>query len=274
MRGSVIAAAWLATAALGVSPAGADLNRYRDLMKERHALMREKALLEIEARTAATGEPYVLLDLEAPALQFRIRGKTLKTYRIAKIAADARGRDPVPIEAVWGRFPGPLEVLEVQGGQPELVPPDPNTGRETGLLYTDPNQIRSQTGAVEVDTDAGILGIEAPTDYWIRLDEPIVLHIRTEKNESISDQAFARLAAMASDLRKAASRLWGTDGGQADAPVHLWITMDPDTARHLHHSLLPGERVFLVPPSAPPLSPGDDEARRPPARERLSAARP
>ncbi len=236
-----------ATGTGGARVADGRQDRYRSLLKERRALHRENAILEIEAKSATAKSPYLFLDLEAATLEFRIRGKTLKTYRISGLSGDSRGKQPLDAKAIWSRFSGPLMVEEVQGGQPELVPPDPEAGRETGLLYSDPKQLRDETGAVEVDTDAGILGIEAPTEYWVRLKEPLILHVRGKYDESVAGQALQRFADVLSSIGSAVSSLWG-DSVATDATVPIWLTLEPEIAQQLHHSLLPGETIWVVPP--------------------------
>lgn len=251
------ALAWAAaTATAATNTAGAARaadgrqDRYRSLLKERRALQRESAILEIEAKSATAKSPYVFLDLEAATLEFRVRGKVLKTYRISGLSSDRRGKYPVDAEAIWNRFKGPLAVEEVQGGQPELVPPDPEEGREHGLLFSDPNQLRDQTGAVEIDTDAGILGIEAPSEYWIRLKEPLILHVHGKEDETVARQALQRFKNVLSSIGSAVSSFWGGDDAATDAAVPIWITLEPEIAKQLHHSLLPGETIWLVPPAS------------------------
>ena len=261
MRSPIPCFAALLTVALALTPvsrAGATTegradgrqDRWRSLLKERRALQRENALLQVEAKSAASKSPYLFLNLQASTLEFRVRGKVLKTYRINGMSSDRRGKYPVDAEAIWSKFPGPLEVEEVEGGQPELVPPDPEAGRDRGLLFSDPNQLRNQTGAVEVDTDAGILGIEAPTEYWIRLKEPLVLHIHGKSDESVAGQAMQRFSDVLSRIGSAVSSLWGGGTAGTEDAVSVWLTLDPEIAQALHHSLLPGETILIVPPSA------------------------
>lgn len=235
-------------------------DRYRSLLKERRALQRESAILEIEAKSAAAKSPYLFLDLEAATLEFRVRGKILKTYRLSRLSSDRRGKYPVDAEAIWNRFKGPLVVEEIQGGQPELVPPDPEEGREHGLLFSDPNQLRDQTGAVEIDSDAGILGIEAPSEYWIRLKEPLMLHVHSAEDETVARQALQRFKDVLSSIGSAVSSLWGGNDVAGDDAVPIWITLEPEIAKQLHHSLLPGETIWLVPPASRTTATASDTA--------------
>lgn len=146
-------------------------------------------------------------------------------------------------------------MLEVQGAHPELIPPDPNTAKDDGQLYSDPNQLAAQTGTGPVHSDAGVLGVDAPTDYYIKLDDGVVFHIRTPKTRTFREKAADRLAEIAENMRATLSSFWGAKEIEiAGKPrLELYLTTDPDTAKNLHYSLLPGEKVFAVPPPPPPI---------------------
>lgn len=255
LTGTMTAAGWLLTSD---ARAGAEtqLDRYSALLQEKRALLRESGLLKQEAEVAATKSPYILFDPAARTLEFRIRGKTLKkAYSFSSIALDENGRRPASPEQIWKALQGPLTVLEKQGGRPELIPPDPETGREAGLLYSDPNQLAAQTGVVPVDTDAGLLGVDVPTDYHLKFEEDVVFHIRTAKTLTLRQKASSRLRDIAQSLRLSLAGLWGGGDSRGSVPrLSLYMTTDSDTAKNLHYSLLPGERVFTVPPPPPPIT--------------------
>jgi hypothetical protein len=171
----LIAALALAAAAslLGQAPrAGADvaLDKYRSLLQEKRALLRDNALLQVEADMAATKSPYIFFNVKEGKLEFRVRGKAFKSYAFASITLDERGRRSVDAETLWKSLGKPLTVAEVQGAHPELIPPDPNTAQQEGQLYSDPNQLAAQTGTGPVHSDAGVLGVDAPTDYYIKFE--------------------------------------------------------------------------------------------------------
>ncbi len=145
-----------------------------------------------------------------------------------------------------------------------MIPPDPETGREAGLVYSDPNQIAEQTGVVPLPTDAGILGVDVPSNYYIKIEGDVVLHIRTPDDKGFHEKAVDRLAAIAAGLKATFSGWWGgRDLPERPRPkLELYLLTDVDTAKSLHHSLLPGEKIFVVPPPAPPIvvlaAAGDD----------------
>lgn len=253
---AVLGTALLATALAGSPRAGgeAPLDKYQSLIQEKRSLLREAQVLKQEVTMAATRNPYLLFDAKSGKLEFRVRGKTLKTYSFTAVTMDERGRRPADPEAVWTALQGALTVMEKQGGQPELIPPDPETGREAGLLYSDPNQLAEETGVKPVDTDAGVLGVDVPTDYYIRFEESVVFHIRTPKSLSFRQKAADRLGEIARSMRATWTSLWGGElAGDAQPRLALWLTTDTDTAKNLHYSLLPGEKLYLVPPPPPPI---------------------
>ena len=239
--------------------AGAEsaLDKYQALLQQKRVLARKNTLLQKEAEIAATKNPYVFFHLEESTLEFRVRGRALKTYTFASMTLDVRGRIPADAETLWKSLETPLTVIEIEGAHPELIPPDPNADAGSGLLYSDPNQLSSQTGVAQgpIHTDAGVLGVDVPTDYYVRFEENIVFHIRTPKTLTFRQQARDRLDEIAENLSHNLSGWWGRKKLEnPDKPrLEIYLTTDVDTAKNLHYSLLPGERVFAVPPPPPPI---------------------
>ncbi|HKY32345.1 MAG TPA: hypothetical protein VJV23_07415 [Candidatus Polarisedimenticolia bacterium] len=257
--GLAVAALAAGALALGAGTGGAQAGpadeRYRKLLHEKRVLLRANLLLKHEAELAAGKQPYIVFDVHKGELEFRVRGKPFKTYSVSGLALDERGT-PIHPEALWRVLDKPITVLEKQGGRPELLPPDPESGRETGLLFSDPNQLASQTGATPVDTDAGLLGVDAPTDYYLKFEEDVVFHVLTPRSRSFRQKATDRLAEIAGAMRTTLTGWWGRSElpSEKRPRVVLYLTMDPDTAKHLHYSLLPGEKLVVKPPEPPPLS--------------------
>lgn len=252
---TALLACLLASAHIPRALAGAEgaADRFRDLVGKRNALLRQNALLKREAEIAVTKEPYILFDPAARTLAFRVRGRTMKTYQFTDISLDARLSRKASPEELYRAIEGALTVRMKEGGHPELIPPDPDTGREAGLLYSDPNQLASQTGVVPLPTDAGILGVDVPSEYHISFEEGVVLHIRNPRTLTFRQKATDRLGQIASAMRDSFSGWWGS--APQDIPrkprLSLWLTTDVETAKNLHYSLLPGEKIFLVPPPPP-----------------------
>jgi len=231
-------------------------DKYRDLLHRKRTLLREASLLKYETAWAASKIPYIFLDLEKGKMEFRVRGKVLKSYALKGVFLDERGSRPAVPEVIWRALDTPITVVEKQGGHPELVPPDPEAGRHTGLLYSDPNQLSSQTGAREVDTDAGVLGVDAPSEYFIRFEEGVIIHVENPKEYTFREKASQRMADVTGGLQRMMQSLWGGPA-RSKGPewkLELYVVLDPDTAKYLHYSLLPGEKLVVVPPPPPPVA--------------------
>ncbi|MGH9869151.1 MAG: hypothetical protein ACREAA_13430 [Candidatus Polarisedimenticolia bacterium] len=230
-------------------------DRYLELLHRKRTLLREAALLQRETEWAAGKPPYIFFNAESRQLEFRMRGKILKTYPVKGIFLDEGLRRPASPEAIWRALDKPITVYDVQGGRPELVPPDPEAGRTTGLLYSDPNQLSSQTGATSVDTDAGILGVDAPAEYFIQFDEEVIFHIRSPRDDSIGKTASRRLSELAAGLRGTIGGWFGGASGKDGTKFRLtlYLTLESEVAKFLHYSLLPGEKLIVVPPGPPPV---------------------
>lgn len=243
----------LATLAGTATQGGGEMSteRYRELLHRKRTLLREASLLKQESEWAVGKLPYVFFNMESGQLEFRLRGKMLKSYPIKGIFLDERLRRPAPPEAIWRALDEPITLLEKQGGRPELVPPDPEAGRETGLLYSDPNHLATQTGAKPIDTDAGVLGVDAPTEYYIEFEEKVIFFVRSPRTPTLREKAADRF----SEIVSAVSGWFGAEESQGDDKhrLKLYLVIEPEIAKFLHYSLLPGEKLVLVPPSPPPV---------------------
>ena len=226
----------------------AALEKYRDLLEEKSALRRENWFLQKEASLAASHSPYILFDVQSRKLEFRVRGKAFKSYRFSAVSYKNWGRRPVTAELIWRELDEPLTILEKEGGRPEIIPPS-RDGDDS--LYQNTNQADPNDGE---SGDAAMLGVEAPTDYYIKFEEKVVFHIRSEKSRSLHDKAIDRLSEIAGSVRSRFYDLW-LDPGRDDRPrMTLYLTTDVDTAKQLYHSLLPGERIYITPPPPPPVA--------------------
>lgn len=234
-----------------------ETERYRELLHQKRVLLREAALLKQESEWIVSPKqlPYIFFNMQSGQLEFRLRGKMLKSYPVKEIFQDERGRRPASPEAIWRALDQPITVVEKQGGRPELLPPDPDSGRETGLLYSDPNQLASQTGARPISSDAGVLGVDAPTEYYIEFEEGVIFYVRSPRAPTLREKAAHRLAEIASGVRDTVSGWFGGAPPMADGKhrLALYLTIDPEIAKYLHYSLLPGEKLVMVPPSPPPV---------------------
>ncbi len=237
--GRVAVAVAVLASGLAVAGAGGEtaMDKYQALLREKRALHRENWMLSQEANLAATKNPYILLDLERRELDFRIRGKTLKSYNFIRVSDRERGAVTADAEVLWRMVDGPLTLREKEGGRPEIIPPDPNFDGE------EPSATEGEV------SDAALLGVEALTDYFIKFEEDVVFHVRTDRARTFREIAVERLGAIA----EAVGSLLTRGPGEEEPRLSLYLTTDERTARHLYHSLLPGERLFVTPPAPPPV---------------------
>jgi len=87
----------------------------------------------------------------------------------------------------------------------------------SALLIQDPGSASGPRRLVPIETDAGLLGVEAPPAFAVRLDGGIQLHVTDRADHSAA--GFSLIA-------------------------------DPGTARRLYFSFAPGVHVLLLPPAA------------------------
>jgi hypothetical protein len=225
-------------ASLAISSGGAEapLDRYRSLLEEKFALQRENGSLEKEAELARSPAPYIFFDVQSGTLSFRVRGRAFKQYHVKAVSARSWGRRPIAPEALWRQHDA-LTILEKEGGRQEIAPPD-DDGPEAPGGTGDP--------AAEEPDDATKLGVKAPEDYYIQFEEAVVFHVQSDRRRSLREKAVERVGEIAAGFRSRVRDLWGSDDGAE--PLTLYLMTDAETARHIYHSILPGERLYISPP--------------------------
>ena len=223
------------------------MDRVRSLIEEKRALTFKNQQLTTELSYATTPAPYVFIDLKGRVIEFRVRGKAHKVYHADAIEVLDEGGKPIPEASLRTLAPNPVEVLEKAGGPPELKPPPASAPDANGSNFTGPDP-----NSGPVHSDAGILGVDAPTNYDVALDGNVTIQIRTVPKETRWEKARGTLsetlAAFAATLRNL------TGGGRSEAPAvrsaAVRITFDEESAKAFYHSILPTEHVFFL--SAPP----------------------
>jgi hypothetical protein len=216
-----IAAALLALAA-GAGPArggGAGVPTRDAFDLER----RRVAALETEMALASTRKPYLVLDLEAKTLRYRLLGMTLREVPLPDLSATGL------IPAVHGTRPDPpllagiFTVLE-KDGDPRLKP-------------LTPEQV--EAGADD-ENAANILPPEPPKAYRVQFKQPVVLHVSGNASASGLRIRWA-------SLRGLWDRISG--GGRGDAPrLEVSVHLDEKTSAEVYRSLIPGLRWLVLPP--------------------------
>jgi len=236
----LLLAAGAAAPLLAASPsAPAEKTDYLELRARRDELLRLEKLLEQESRLASARAPYVVLDLGRRTMDFRIRGKTFKSYRFDTIRMESRSND-LTLSEVSRRLAEPVTLASKEGGNPELIPPDPDA---------DPN-LAADADEEEQASDAALLGVEAPTDYQVDFEEGVVFHVSAPHAEGLMDKAMQGLGKLASGLGSLFSG-WLSEPADENTPwLELSLTASAETVRQMHHSLMPGERFLIVLPGA------------------------
>jgi len=239
--------------ALAVAPevhlAGGEgpLDRLKSLLEEKRRLEWENATLSQELAFAATPSPYIFVDLRERSFEFRVRGRAHKTYRAEALEVVGADGERLTAADLRAAAPDPLEVQDKAGGPPEVIPPAAEGGDKAAP--SDPNASR-------LTVDAQVLGVSAPTDFDVILENGVRLEIRTRRPESGWQRARDALSGMARGLASTVKEWLRRDGPASGgtAGVALRATLDEATARAFYHSLLPGERIYFIPLPPPPLS--------------------
>lgn len=198
------------------------------------ALRRKIALLEYEVALAKTRRPYLVIDAPASRLRYRLLGMTmreipLKGIEIGGLRRPQQGVVPGP-QALAGAL-----VLKEKDGDPRLTPLTPAD---------------VEAGAADENV-ADALPPEAPAVYGLTFRQPVTLRV-----EGLPENHGA-LAQAASWLR----RLWpGGGGGSSRIDLRITVRLEEGPAREVYRSLIPGERVVLIPPSGYVLPDAGQEA--------------
>ena len=247
---AALAAGPAASAPALLAGAESPLNRVRALVEEKRRLEWENATMTKELAFASTTAPYVFADLRQRTFEFRVRGKVHKVYKAVAIEIHGDGDRTISEAALHALAPNPLDVVDRAGGPLELKPPpvtapDPNGSDFTG---PDPN-------SGPVHSDAGILGVDAPTSYDVTLQGGILLEIRT----ALVTSRWDRIRDSFADAARAVAETWREwTGGSRPAlkaiqGAAVRVIVDEETAKAFYHSILPGEHVYFLPPPPPPV---------------------
>lgn len=191
------------------------------------AVRRTVAQLECERALGLTLKPYLVLDLGARILRYRLMGMTMREVTIDR--AEARGLrsaagtatpDPTSAAAVF--------TLREKEGDPRLSP-------------LTPEQIEA---GLDDENAADVLPPEPPAAYALAFRQPVVLRILGAPPGGGIGGSFAALAAWWHGLRHSDRRR-----GDPRPALEIALRLDPGAAGEIYRSLVPGERFLVLAPS-------------------------
>jgi hypothetical protein len=184
---------------------------------------RRVALLQSERALAATRGPYVVLDLAARTLRYGLMGMDVREVSLASVEADGLRRAS-PGTAPDPRLFAGIVTLKEKERDPRLTP-------------LTPAQI--EAGAAD-ENAADVLPPEAPASYDLLFRQPIVMHV-TGSGEGTAG-LLTSVAAWWQRLRG------GWPRGRGDPGLRVFVRLEEDAAREVYRSLVPGQRLVVVPP--------------------------
>jgi hypothetical protein len=243
-RKPLLTAAILALAASNAASRAA-APTHADLQTER----RRTAVLESEVALASTRKPYLVLDLQAKALRYRLMGMTMREIPVPEVSIDGlvASDEAADLPLLAGIF-----TLKEKEGDPRLKP-------------LSPEQV--EAGADD-ENAANVLPPEPPKDYRLKFRQPIALEVVGHPKEGGVGGAWTRFTGFLRGLRGAR--------GDDDDRLRIALHLDPQSAAEVYRSLIPEVRLLIVPPSglilpaagqeAPPKPRAPRAAPRPPPK--------
>lgn len=182
----------------------------------RGTLEERTRLLEMEYPLAASRKPYLILNLAAGRLDYRISGVTVKS-----IPVRVEGIENTRVGGEVGPNRLTLLTLRDRGAPPEVIhPPDPN-------VPVDPLK------------DPRVFPPDPPTEYKLSF-EPSIVQVRIKGDMKKGVQAIVRGAG--SMLRG----FWEGRGGSREQRAWIGIRVPAERAQEIYRALYRGEKVVLV----------------------------
>jgi hypothetical protein len=242
MRRAFVVTTWILAAAANAAHAAhaAAAPTHADLQTER----RRAAVLESEVALASTRKPYLVLDLQAKALRYRLMGMTMREIPVPDLSIEGlvSSEEAADAPVLAGIF-----TLQEKEGDPRLKP-------------LSPEQV--EAGADD-ENAANVLPPEPPKEYRLKFKQPIALEVLGHPDEGGVDGAWTRFTGF---LR----RLRGPRGDEEDR-LRIALLLDPLSAAEVYRSLFPEVRLLIVPPTGLILPAAGQEA---PPKPRAPRAAP
>jgi hypothetical protein len=214
----MVAAASRAGGAGGSGPTRADLDATR----------RRLARMESEYALVQTRKPYLVLDAGARVLTVRLMGMTVR--EVPMLGLEARGLLPAR-DAAEGAAPlrvAGIVTLKEKENDPRLTP-------------LSAEQI--EAGADD-ENAADALPPPIPAGFRLFFRQSLVVPVESRGQDGSLGGVWTR-------LRQRFARALGSDerAEQSGAKLALTIHLETVAAQELYRSLLPGERVLMLPPA-------------------------
>jgi len=223
----------------------ADRPEARTTRADLDAARRRAAVLESELALAATRKPYLVLDLGARSLRYRLMGMTMRDV-------------PIPDLAVEG-----LETSEGAPGTPLLAGIFTLKEKENDPRLTPLSPEQVEDGADD-ENAANALPPEPPREYRLSFRQPIAVEVLGLETRGGVTGMWGRFVA--------ALRRWHGPGGGDEARLKIALHLDPDVAAEIYRSLIPEVRLLVLPPGGMVLPAAGQEAPPKPRPAKITPA--
>jgi hypothetical protein len=201
---------------------------------ELQAGRRRAASLESEVALSATRKVYIVLDLEARSLRYRLMGMTMREIPVEAVEADGLV-GATEVDGNAKHFAG-IFTLREKEGDPRL---DPLT----------PEQV--EAGADDENV-AAVFPPEPPKAYRLDFKQPIAIRVSGK-------QEGTGVKGVAYRLKKALGGLFG-GGATGGTAVRIDLHLEPDAATEFWRSVIPDQRWLILPPPGLALPDAGQEA--------------
>jgi hypothetical protein len=228
LAGSALAAGRLGAAPARVGPTHSDLDAAR----------RRVDRLDCELALSATRRPYVVLDLGARTLTYRLMGMTLREIPLAD--ATATGLLPAPRGAAPPLSTAGILTLQEKTGDPRLSP-------------LTPEQIEA---GLDDENTADALPPDPPASYALAFRQPVGVAVAgVAGRKGIGGNLSALRASLVSLFRPGGP-------GKGRRALRIDLRVDETRAQEIWRSLVPGERWLVLPPAGSILPDAGQETPR------------
>ncbi len=181
------------------------------------------ARLEAEQALARNRKPWVVIDLPARTIRYRLLGMELRDIPFTDFETHGLERMAPGGKAPEARFLAGIFSVKEKEGDPRLSP-------------LTPEQIEA---GLDDENTADALPPEPPANYRLWFDQSLVVRV----NGTGDDQGVGEW------LRDWWRSVRRSGPAQREGPtVHVKLAIEAEIAREIYRSLIPGGRIIVVPP--------------------------